>query len=132
MTHSHCRGQSSSAAADGMRDAWAVIALDLPKFGPGYVWLTVSRRGPEEVIERYRRSATPDGVTVTAGGGVLSTQHRSPCVGLRRREAQRLCDEMAVRLSAEGFRVLSEPPRMARVRRLVRETGTASGLSGRA
>lgn len=115
-----------------MRDAWAVIALDLPKFGPGYVWLTVSRRGPKDVIERYRRSATPDGVTVTAGGGVLSTQHRSPCVGLRRREAQRLCDEMAVRLSAEGFRVLSEPPRMARVRRLVRETGTASGLSGRA
>jgi len=115
-----------------MRDAWAVIALDLPKFGPGYVWLTVSRREPKDMIERYRRSATPEGVTVTAGGGVLSTQHRSPGVGLRRREAQRLCDEMAVRLSAEGFRVLSDPQRMARVRRLAREASATSGLSARA
>ncbi len=82
MTHSHCRGQSSSAAADGMRDAWAVIALDLPKFGPGYVWLTVSRRGPEDVIERYRRSATPEGVTVTEPSAAVNASAWYPVRGV--------------------------------------------------
>ncbi len=94
--------------------------LDLPSFGPRYVWLTVSRHEPAEVVDRYRRSATPDGVTVTAGGGVASAQ-RPPSRRLHRREAQRMCDELGAQLSAAGFRVLSDAPRMARIRRLVRE-----------
>ena len=95
--------------------------LDLPSCGPRYVWLAVSRHEPAEVVERYRRSATPDGVTVTAGGGVASA-HSPPLGGrLHPREAQRMCDELGVRLSAAGFRVLSDAPRMARIRRLARE-----------
>lgn len=101
-----------------MRDAWRVVVLDLPDFGPAHVWLTVSRREPGDVVERYRRSATPDGVIVTAGGGVPSARVQLPAGGLRRRDAQLVCEALGVQLRAEGLHVLSDARRMARMRRL--------------
>ncbi len=103
-----------------IRDSWNIIVLDLPNFGPDYVWLTVSRRGPTDVIEQYRSRATPDGVTVTAGGAVPSSRAELPCRGLSRRDAQLICEALGVQLGAEGLRVLSEARRMARMRRLAR------------
>jgi len=110
-------------ASDSMRDVWRIVVLDLPSFGPRYVWLTISRHEPAEVVDRYRRSATPEGVTVTAGGGVASSQS-PPSRRLHRREAQRMCDELGVQLNTAGFRVLSDAARMARIRRLAREART--------
>ena len=102
-----------------MRGTWNVVVLDLPKFGPDYVWLTVSRRKPQAVVERYRRVATPDGVTVTAGGAIPSEKARLPCEGMARRDAQLICEALGVQFGAEGLRVLSDARRMARMRRLI-------------
>jgi len=101
-----------------IRDSWNVIVLDLPKFGPDYVWLTVSRRDPVEVVAQYRSRPTPDGVTVTAGGAVPSGRARLPVRGLARRDAQLICEALGVQLGADGLRVLSDARRMARMRRL--------------
>ena len=101
-----------------IRDSWNVIVLDLPKFGPDYVWLTVSRRAPREVVEQYRSRPTPDGVTVTAGGAVPSEKVVLPPRGLSRRDAQLICEALGVQFGAEGLRVLSDARRMARMRRL--------------
>jgi len=99
-------------------DSWNVVVLDLPKFGPDYVWLTVSRRAPREVVEQYRSRPTPDGVTVTAGGAVPSEKVVLPPRGLSRRDAQLICEALGVQFGAEGLRVLSDARRMARMRRL--------------
>ena len=101
-----------------LRDSWNIIVLDLPKFGPDYVWLTVSRRDPVEVVEQYRSRPTPDGVTVTAGGAVPSDRARLPGRGLARRDAQLICEALGVQFGADGLRVLSDARRMARMRRL--------------
>ena len=101
-----------------MRDCWNVVVLDLPKFGPDYVWLTVSRREPLGVVEHYRSRPTPDGVTVTAGGAVPSERARLPGRGFPRRDAQLICEALGVQLGADGVRVLSDARRMARMRRL--------------
>jgi hypothetical protein len=106
-----------------IRDSWNIVVLDLPKFGPNYVWLTVSRRGPWEVVEQYRSRPTPDGVTVTAGGGVPSERARLPCRGLTRRDAQLICEALGVQFGSDGLRVLSDTRRMARMRRLADGAG---------
>ena len=112
------RPSERPASADVLRDSWNIIVLDLPKFGPDYVWLTVSRREPTEVVAQYRSRPTPDGVTVTAGGAVPSDKARLPCRGLARRDAQLICEALGVQLGADGVRVLSDARRMARMRRL--------------
>jgi hypothetical protein len=99
-------------------DSWNIIVLDLPNFGPDYVWVTVSRRCAQEAIEQYRSRPTPDGVTVTAGGAVPSRRAQLPGRGLTRRDAQLVCEAVGVQLGAEGLRVLSDARRMARKRRL--------------
>ncbi len=108
-----------------LRGSWNVVVLDLPKFGPDYVWLTVSRRGPEELVEHFRSRPTPEGVTVTAGGAVPSQRAQLPTRGLTRRDAQLICEALGVQLGAEGLRVLSDARRMARMRRLAE--GAAAG-----
>lgn len=97
-----------------------VIVLRLPRFGSRYVWLTVSRHDPEELLQRYRRSQTPVGVTVTAGGGEVAhdlwdhgTEPRS------RRQVEEQADRVGVELALAGHKVLSDAPRMARIRRSV-------------
>jgi hypothetical protein len=112
-----------------LRDDWNVIVLDLPKFGPDYVWLTVSRRAPSAVVEHYRSRPTPDGVTVTAGGAVPSDRARLPERGLARRDAQLICEALGVQLGAEGLRVLSDARRMARMRRLAQRAAASGGLA---
>lgn len=106
-----------------MRGTWNVVVLDLPRFGPDYVWLTVSRREPMEVVEQYRSRPTPDGVTVTAGGAVPSDRARLPCRGFTRRDAQLICEALGVQMGADGMRVLSDARRMARMRRLADGAG---------
>jgi hypothetical protein len=114
-------------SADVLRDSWNIIVLDLPKFGPDYVWLTVSRREPIEVVEQYRSRPTPDGVTVTAGGAVPSDRAQLPCRGLARRDAQLICEALGVQFGADGLRVLSDARRMARMRRLAESAGSLCG-----
>ena len=99
-------------------DSWNVVVLDLPKFGPDYVWLTVSRRGASDVVEQYRSRPTPDGATVTAGGAIPSEKVALPARGLARRDAQLICEALGVQFGVEGLRVLSDARRMARMRRL--------------
>jgi len=118
------RPTARPASADVIRDSWNIIVLDLPKFGPDYVWLTVSRREPTEVVAQYRSRPTPDGVTVTAGGAVPSDKARLPCRGLARRDAQLICEALGVQLGADGLRVLSDARRMARMRRLAASAGS--------
>jgi len=112
-------------------DSWNVVVLDLPKFGPDYVWLTVSRRGAREVVEQYRSRPTPDGVTVTAGGAIPSEKVVLPAHGLARREAQLVCEALGVQFGAEGLRVLSDARRMARMRRLAGAASSGSVVAER-
>ena len=118
------RPTARMASADVIRDSWNIIVLDLPKFGPDYVWLTVSRREPTEVVAQYRSRPTPDGVTVTAGGAVPSDKARLTCRGLARRDAQLICEALGVQFGADGLRVLSDARRMARMRRLAASAGS--------
>lgn len=108
-----------------IRDSWNIVVLDLPNFGPDYVWVTVSRRGAQDAIEQYRSRPTPDGVTVTAGGAVPSRRAQLPGRGLTRRDAQLICSAVGVQLGAEGLRVLSDARRMARMRRLAQGPASA-------
>jgi len=100
-----------------MRSGWHVIALRLPRFGTQYVWIAVTRREPADYIARCRRARTPTGISVTAGGAEIATDLLpDPTEARSRRAAEAAADAHALSLSSDGFRVLSDPRAMARLR----------------